>query len=151
MKQLQSHRDPPGCSLCVRLSSRLRLFITMETLSGAFNGGKEVSSLAFLTHTHTHTHTHRLFSGAIIISERTAGMTLPTLHRESISSCCFTISRFLVSPAPTSNHHWQSESLSSPFSSSFFSLLAHTEPCVRKGRPFRNNTPASQYSFYRAN
>ena len=141
MKRLQSHRAPPGCSLCVRLSSRLRWFITMETLSGPFNGGKEVSSLAL----------HRLFSGAIIISERTAGMTLPTLHRESISSCSFTVSRFLVSPAPTSNHHWQSESLSSPFSSSFFSLLAHTEPCVRKGRPFRNNTPASQYSFYRAN
>ena len=78
MKRLQSHRDPPGCSLCVRLSSRLRLFITMETLSGAFNGGKEVSSLAFLTHT------HRLFSGAIIISERTAGMTLP-LCTESLS------------------------------------------------------------------
>ena len=38
-----------------RLSSRLRWFITMETLSGPFNGGKEVSSLAFLTHTHTHT------------------------------------------------------------------------------------------------
>ena len=33
----------------------------------------------------------------------------------------------------------------------FLSVVGHTEPCVRKGRPFRNNTPASQYSFYRAN
>ena len=71
----ERHGDPLGCSLCVHLSSQVCLFITMETLSGAFNGGKEVSSLTFLTHTHTHTPTRipRLFSGAITISERTVG------------------------------------------------------------------------------
>ena len=39
------------------LPLQLSLLITMETLSRAFNGGKEVSSLSFPTHTHTHTHT----------------------------------------------------------------------------------------------
>ena len=44
------------------LPLQLFLLITMETLSRAFNGGKEVSSLSLLSLSlsHTHTHTHRV-------------------------------------------------------------------------------------------
>ena len=106
------------------------LLITMETLSRAFNGGQEVSSLWPPTHMHTHTHTRRLFSGAVVIVGRAVGLAL-LLCTEILSPIAVSLFFFWPALPSASNHHWQLQSLLSFLLIFFvFSFFSHTSNLV---------------------